>query len=447
MVDPAPPQTAGRGRCRVPDSLHAGDVLADRYRLDELLTESAGGRFWRAHDQVLDRPVAVHVIAAADERAEACSTLRGVRRRTTTAGCCACSTPTGPTRSATSSTSGARGPRSTSCWPVRAAGAATRGVDRLRGGREPGAGARRRAGPRADGPRERADRPQGAGPDHRLRRRRRTARAAAGRTLGRPSSNLGGLLYAALTGKWAGASTPRCPPRPTEHGRCCAAPGARRHPAAARRAVRPGHQPDSGHTPAPAHDRRPAGIAAALGRVRRRPDRDGQAAPTRLSGPRRPTRSPRQPRARPRRPSQAHRSPPSAATRARADPTPTRDPDDAGSRPGRRAPTPVELPTQAGIPVFDDNDEVGWLPTRSDRPHRLRRSRQPPKPLFAPEPPDGEPVRRRDPPPRRPAARRTGRGSRPVRQHRQHRHRHRRGTATRTGERRRARPTRSGWRW
>ena len=39
-----------RARCR------PGDVLADRYRLVDLLTESGGGRFWRAHDRVLAPP-------------------------------------------------------------------------------------------------------------------------------------------------------------------------------------------------------------------------------------------------------------------------------------------------------------------------------------------------------------------------------------------------------
>jgi hypothetical protein len=55
----------------VPSSIRPGDVLADRYRLVDLLTESSGGRFWRAHDRVLERHVAMHVVAADDERAEA----------------------------------------------------------------------------------------------------------------------------------------------------------------------------------------------------------------------------------------------------------------------------------------------------------------------------------------------------------------------------------------
>ncbi|WP_431500480.1 hypothetical protein [Nocardioides sp.] len=47
----------------------SGDVLAGRYQLTDLLTESREGRFWRAQDAVLGRPVAVHVLDARDERA------------------------------------------------------------------------------------------------------------------------------------------------------------------------------------------------------------------------------------------------------------------------------------------------------------------------------------------------------------------------------------------
>lgn len=48
-----------------------GDVLGDRYTLVDLLTESDGGRFWRAYDRVLERHVAIHVIRGDDERAPA----------------------------------------------------------------------------------------------------------------------------------------------------------------------------------------------------------------------------------------------------------------------------------------------------------------------------------------------------------------------------------------
>ena len=53
----------------MPEHTRPGDVLADRYRLTDLLTESKGGRFWRAFDSVLQRDVAVHIIACEDERA------------------------------------------------------------------------------------------------------------------------------------------------------------------------------------------------------------------------------------------------------------------------------------------------------------------------------------------------------------------------------------------
>ncbi|GAA3833275.1 protein kinase family protein [Nocardioides panacisoli] len=52
-------------------STRPGDLLAGRYRLVDLLSESAGGRFWRAHDLVLERPVALHVIAEDDPRSDA----------------------------------------------------------------------------------------------------------------------------------------------------------------------------------------------------------------------------------------------------------------------------------------------------------------------------------------------------------------------------------------
>jgi hypothetical protein len=44
-------------------------VLAERYRLVDLLSESGHGRFWRAHDRILERHVALHVLAADDDRA------------------------------------------------------------------------------------------------------------------------------------------------------------------------------------------------------------------------------------------------------------------------------------------------------------------------------------------------------------------------------------------
>ena len=55
----------------MPHATRPGDVLADRYRLVDLLSESGDGRFWRAHDRMLERHVAVHVIRSDDDRVEA----------------------------------------------------------------------------------------------------------------------------------------------------------------------------------------------------------------------------------------------------------------------------------------------------------------------------------------------------------------------------------------
>lgn len=55
----------------MPSSIRPGDELAGRYRLEDLLDERDGGRFYRAWDRVLARYVAVHVISAEDDRADA----------------------------------------------------------------------------------------------------------------------------------------------------------------------------------------------------------------------------------------------------------------------------------------------------------------------------------------------------------------------------------------
>lgn len=54
----------------MPSQMRPGDVLAGRYRLVVLLSESGGGLFYRALDQVLARHVALHLIPEDDERAE-----------------------------------------------------------------------------------------------------------------------------------------------------------------------------------------------------------------------------------------------------------------------------------------------------------------------------------------------------------------------------------------
>ena len=90
-------------------------MLAGRYLLVDLLTESGGGRFWRAHDRMLERHVAVHVIAADDERAD--GLLEAARRSAAVLDrriLRVLDVDQARRASATSSTSGARAPRSTS---------------------------------------------------------------------------------------------------------------------------------------------------------------------------------------------------------------------------------------------------------------------------------------------------------------------------------------------
>ena len=52
-----------------PSRISPGEVLADRYRLVDLLADVDGARFWRGTDSVLSRDVAVHAVSSDDERA------------------------------------------------------------------------------------------------------------------------------------------------------------------------------------------------------------------------------------------------------------------------------------------------------------------------------------------------------------------------------------------
>ncbi|MDN5893957.1 MAG: protein kinase family protein, partial [Nocardioides sp.] len=54
----------------MPNTMRPGNVLAGRYRLVDLLNEARGGLFFRAWDKVLARHVAVHIIPRDDERAD-----------------------------------------------------------------------------------------------------------------------------------------------------------------------------------------------------------------------------------------------------------------------------------------------------------------------------------------------------------------------------------------
>ena len=52
-----------------PSSISPGTMLDGRYRLEDLLSEHDGARFWRATDTVLERSVAVHALPSSDPRA------------------------------------------------------------------------------------------------------------------------------------------------------------------------------------------------------------------------------------------------------------------------------------------------------------------------------------------------------------------------------------------
>lgn len=62
-------------------TLGPGSVVARRFRLEDLLDEHSGARFWRATDTALARNVAVHVLPSDDPRAAA--TLEAARRSAT----------------------------------------------------------------------------------------------------------------------------------------------------------------------------------------------------------------------------------------------------------------------------------------------------------------------------------------------------------------------------
>ena len=326
----------------MPTSMQAGDVLADRYRLDDLLAENGTGRFWRAHDLVLHRAVSVHLLPADDDRAPAVlEAARGagpvIDRRLLRVldaeaadGRCyvvnewgqgdsldilvAREGPLPPRRAAwlvgevadTLAEAHAAGLAHGHLVPenvlidqhgqVRIIGF---GVDAALRGLRAGPGERRRDRPR---------RPALLRPHRQVGRRVRVRRPARAR------------------GARRGAPAP---------------PGARRHPADARRAVRPGPQP-------------PARPGRRLGIHRQR-------------DPRPPPRVPRRPH--------RHAGPgggPARGRRARADGVPHRD---RAGRPGRRHPGRRPSPEPTPSP-----SRVAPSPRRRSRSPRPRRSTCPPRP-------------------------------------------------------------------
>jgi hypothetical protein len=397
-------------------SMQAGDVLAGRYRLDDLLAESGAGRFWRAHDLVLHRPVAVHVLAEDDARAQ--PLLEAARR-------------TGPVidrrllRVLDAEAADGR------CFVVNEWGQGD-SLDILLT-REGPIAPRRAAwlvAEVADSLVDAHDAGLAHGcltPEHVLIDQHGQVRiigfgveaALRGLPAGRVNVDeidLAGLLYCALTGKWAGVSPSSLPPAPEVHGEvlrprrvragiprvldalCDQVLNPQResdrpHPTA--RSIRdlllehvgemtgthvavpggrPSPQPTSPLTTPP-----PTAAAAPTAVVPVVPAADLEADP--------------QPDAEPVAavPEPAAAEPPSQPEPEVTTEVVAEEPPPAADPP----PASTDLPTQAGMPVFHDDDEVDWLRKRADKPAPPPPFADPtPKPLFAPDPPEGEPVRR-----------------------------------------------------
>jgi hypothetical protein len=373
----------------MPTAMQAGDVLARRYRLDDLLAENGAGRFWRAHDLVLHRPVSVHILDADDERAEA--VLEAARR-------------TGPVinrrllRVLDAEVADDR------CYVVNEWGQGE-SLDILLS-REGPLAPRRAAWLVAEVADSIAE-AHAAGiahgsltPENVLVDQHGQIRiigfgveaALRGLPPGRihvDEIDLAGLLYCALTGKWAGVSRSAVPPAPEVHGevlrpRRVRAGIPRLLDALCDQVLNPQHAPGGSHhsarqvcdllqdyvgdmtgTQAPVPGLRPAAAPAA----------PAPSEPTAVV------------------PVVPEPGDPEPGEPVPSDPEPVA-PELPPAGPGPATPT-TDLPTQAGMPVFHDDDEVDWLRARADKPAPPPPLDEPaPRPLFAPDPPEGEPVRR-----------------------------------------------------
>ena len=394
-------------------STRPGDVLAGRYRLIDLLTESSGGRFWRAHDNVLERYVALHVIPEDDPRAplllaaarESATVLDARILRVLDAemadGRCFVVNEwgTGTSLDILVTHGGPLGPRRAAWLTAEVAGAIStahaRGVSHGRLNPEnvliDGLGAVRLIGLCVDA-------------------------ALHGLPSGRieqDRQDLGGLLYCALTATWPGPSDSIVPAAPHEHDAVLAP-----------RQVRAGVPRTldllwSDITEAGNHKRRwsthhEADVSTAsavrerlmefLGGV------DGTIGLPEALAASIPPINEVQRVVLPQVPEITVRDFDRPAPQDEDPPAPEEEAEDSTAEDGPTAereipvddpPIPsvadiVDLPTEAGMPVFGDaDDEVAWMRARSTRPPPPPPFDEPPvRPLFAPEPPEGAPARR-----------------------------------------------------
>ncbi len=365
----------------MPASMQAGDVLAARYRLDDLLAENGSGRFWRAHDLVLHRAVAVHVLPADDERAEAViEAARGagpvinprllrVLDAEVKDGRCYVVNEWGQGDSLDILLT-----REGPLPPRRAAWLVAEVADSIAETHAAGLAHGRLVPENVLLDQHGQIRIIGFGVDAALRG------LPPGRT-GVDEIDLAGLLYCALTGTWAGVSDSSVPPAREVHGEVLRP---RRVRAGIPRALdtlcdqilNPHRDPGSNGPEHSAQATREL-LHAYVG------DLTGTQVPVQGL-----------------RPQTAQAPVPTLETEVVTPPeseelTPDPVPDEVpAADPG--SPTAItDLPTQAGMPVFHDDDEVDWLRARAEKPEPPPPLEElPPKPLFAPDPPEGQPVRR-----------------------------------------------------
>jgi hypothetical protein len=367
----------------VPEHTRPGDVLADRYRLTDLLTESKGGRFWRAFDSVLQRDVAVHIIWCDDERAPL---LREAARRSATV------LDRRMLRVLDIDEAAER------CFVVNEWGSGT-SLDLLLadGGPLSPTVSAWIVAEVADTIALAHDARVAHGrlvPENVLIDTDGSVRligfavdaALHGLPAGRVSTDVAdlvGLLYAAMTGKWAGASRSAVPSAPSTHGHVLRP-----------RQVRAGiprtldslceyvlnHGGDTEVTAAMMADSltdflgsSAAAAEAWLARIEH-PRRGGEMVvlPPLIDPPVR---------------EDAHDD----------EEHPTGESEPVVVPEGEsREPVEEGLPTQAGLPIFhEDTDEVSWLRHHTEKPPPPPAFEpHPERPLFAPDPEDGQPVRR-----------------------------------------------------
>lgn len=428
-------------------STRPGDLLAGRYRLIDLLAESGGGRFWRAQDSMLERFVALHVLSEDDPRAPEllaaarasagvhdprvlrvldASTADGLTYVVNEWG-------TGTSLDILLTGGGPLGPRRSS-WLVSQVAAAIATAHRAEvthGRLNPENVLVDRFG---------AIRVIGLGVDaalHGLPRGRRTT----------DQEDLAGLLYCCLTGTWPGPSPSQLPqahrdhglvlpPRRVRHGipkqlddiwrDAVDSPHRRRHPAgteidsvaALRDRLRefigdPAGLPQALAASIPAiNELKPVDLPAVSDPLPHDHDRPRSSAPTEPAPEPEPEPT-EETTAADRATDDADEAGEAGDTDATAEqdeavpasaadePTAETDLDDeADDDTGEtdRLPAGVsisDLPTEAGMPVFDDGGDVEWFRAgRTEPPPPPPLADPPERPLFAPEPEAGEPVRR-----------------------------------------------------